>query len=133
MSYLKKSLLARLVVYFLLLAMVMVVLVGAMAFLRAKSALQVSAFDRLRVAATLKADAMNQWVKDQRQDLLLIARLPSVQRPAQDLLRYDPAEPAYQAALTALENTITSAATDNAAWPGSSSWWGSASRWCSRR
>ena len=116
MSYLKKSLLARLVVYFLLLTMGTVILVGAIAILQAKSTLQVSAFDRLRVAATLKADAMNQWVKDQRQDLLLMARLPSVQRSAQDLLRYDPAEPAYRAALTALENTITSAATDNAAW-----------------
>ena len=60
MSYLKKSLLVRLVVYFLLLALLTVVLVGATAFLQAKSALQDSAYDRLRVAATLKADALTQ-------------------------------------------------------------------------
>ncbi len=110
MSYLKKSLLARLVVYFLLLALLTVVLVGASAFLQAKSALQVSAYDRLRVAATLKADALTQWVNDQREDLLLMARLPAVQRPVQDLLHYDPTSPAFQTAYTDLQNTIAAAA-----------------------
>ena len=112
MSYLKKSLLARLVVYFLLLALLTVVLVGASAFLQAKSALQVSAYDRLRVAATLKADALTQWVNDQREDLLLMARLPAVQLPVQDLLHYDTTSPAFQTAYTDLQNTIAAARKD---------------------
>lgn len=116
MSYLKKSLLARLVVYFLLLALLTVVLVGATAFLQAKSALQVSAYDRLRVAATLKADALTQWVDDQREDLLLMARLPAVQLPVQDLLRYDTTSRAFQAAYTELQNTIAAAAERKDAW-----------------
>ena len=116
MSYLKKSLLVRLVVYFLLLALLTVVLVGATAFLQAKSALQDSAYDRLRVAATLKADALTQWVDDQREDLLLMARLPAVQLPVQDLLRYDTTSPAFQAAYTDLQNTIAAAAERKDAW-----------------
>ena len=109
MSYLKKSLLARLVVYFLLLALLTVVLVGATAFLRARSALQDSAYDRLRVAATLKADALTQWVDDQRQDLLLVARLPAVQVPARELLPYDTTNPNLQAAYQDLQKTVTAA------------------------
>ena len=116
MSYLKKSLLARLVVYFLLLALLTVVGVGAMAFLRARSALQEAAYDRLRVAATLKADALTQWVDDQREDLLLMAGLPSVQLPAQDLLPYDTAGTAFKSAYAELQNTITSATERKDAW-----------------
>ncbi len=87
MRYLRKSLLARLVVYFMLLSLLSVCLVVATAFLQARSALQDSAFDRLRVTAILKEDALTQWVEDQRQDLLLRAQMPAIQRPARALLR----------------------------------------------
>ena len=116
MSYLKKSLLARLVVYFMLLSLVTVSLIVATAFLQARTALQDAAFDRLRVAATLKEDALTQWIDDQRQDLLLMAEFTAVQDQVRTLLRYPPDDPVYQAAYRGLRETLTAVNAGKAAW-----------------
>lgn len=116
MRHLKKSLLARLVVYFWMPAFLTVVLLGILAFLHTRNALETSAFDRLSVAATVKANALTQWVDDQREDLLLMARLPAVQLSAKDLLRYDAADPTYHTAYTALRQTVAAASEHKAAW-----------------
>ncbi|MCP4656723.1 MAG: HAMP domain-containing protein [bacterium] len=103
----KKSLVARLVFYFLLLSLLTVSLLGSIAFSQARDALQESILDRLRVAATLKEDALNQWVNDQIQTFLLFARYPLIQVRTAVLLNHGESEPEYQAAYTTLSGIMT--------------------------
>jgi signal transduction histidine kinase/DNA-binding NarL/FixJ family response regulator len=82
----KKSLMARLVSYFLLLSLATVGLVAYIAYVRAREALRQSVFDQLSAAATLKEDELNRWVDDQRQEVLFIASLPEVRSQAELIL-----------------------------------------------
>ena len=116
MHFMRKSLLARLVVYFMLLSLLTVSLVVATAFWQARGALQRAAFDRLHVAAMLKEDALTQWVTDQQRELLLMAQLPAVLRSAQDLLRSDPEDRAFHPAYQELNTTINTASKHKSAW-----------------
>ncbi|MFQ5571025.1 MAG: hypothetical protein ACE5G0_15200 [Rhodothermales bacterium] len=106
----KKSLVARLVFSFLLLSLVTTFLLGFMAFMQARSALQASVLDRLHVAASLKEDALNQWVSDQTQSLLMLAELPAVHLQASALLRHETSTLEYRAAYAALKQTLSVAA-----------------------
>ena len=81
----QKSLMARLVGYFLLLSLVIVSLVGYIAFLQARKALQQSVFDQLSAAAVFKEGELNRWVTDQEQDVLLLSRSPAVLNQIQTL------------------------------------------------
>jgi PAS domain S-box-containing protein len=79
MNFWKKSLMARLVISFLLLSMTIVGLGGYVTFIQAKAVLQESAFDRLKAVAVLKEDELNRWINDQTRDVQFIAQLPLVQ------------------------------------------------------
>ncbi len=107
MKFWTRSLLARLVIYYLLLSVVTVSLVGYIALIEATDALQASVFERLNAVATLKADELNRWVNDQLRDVLFVAGLPSVQTQGEILLRQSAASPAYQAAYQALSENLT--------------------------
>jgi PAS domain S-box-containing protein len=63
----------RLVGSFLVLAVVMVAVVGLVAFLRARSSLQASVFDRLDAAEELKTDALERWIDEQRRNVVFVA------------------------------------------------------------
>jgi len=102
MKFWKKSLMARLVGYFLLLSLVTVSLVGYIAFIRAREALKQSVFDRLHAVATLKEDELNRWIDDQRRDVVFIAWLPEVRAQAGSLLSHPESDPDYQAAYALL-------------------------------
>ena len=65
--------------YFLLLALVVVGIVGGVAYFRARQALQDAAFDRLNIAATLKEKEITRWFEDQQRDFLLTTQMPDVQ------------------------------------------------------
>jgi signal transduction histidine kinase len=98
MKFWKKSLMARLVGYFLLLSLAIVSLVGFVAFVRAREALKQSVFDRLDAVATLKEDELNRWIDDQRRDVVFVAWLPEVRTEAGSLLGHPDYAPEYQAA-----------------------------------
>ncbi len=98
----RKSLMARLVGYFLLLSLATVTLVGLIAYMRAREALQGSVFDRLVAVATLKEDELNRWIDDQRRDVVFIAWLPEVRAQAGLLLSGQTSDPEYQAAYALL-------------------------------
>lgn len=102
MRFWKKSLMARLVGYFLLLSLVMVSLVVMIAFTRAREALMQSIFNRLEAVATLKEDELNRWIDDQRRDVVFIAWLPEVGEQAGYLLSHPDTSPEYQTAYTVL-------------------------------
>ncbi len=64
--------------YFLLLALIVVGIVGGVAYFRARQALQQAAFNRLQVAATLKEKEITRWFEDQQRDFLLTTQMPDV-------------------------------------------------------
>lgn len=86
MKFWTKSLMSRLVVYFLLLSVVTVFSVGAIAFSQARASIETLVFERLEVTATLKEEAINLWVKNQLDATVSIAQLPGIIAEAETLL-----------------------------------------------
>ena len=107
MNFWKKSLMTRLVTYFLLLSLVTVSLAGYIAFLIARGALTQALFDQLSAVATLKEDELNRWIADQRQDVLLIAALPELQANVNTLLTLEETDPTYQSTYSHLSDFLT--------------------------
>ncbi len=98
MGFWKRSLLARLVTSFLLLSVVIVSLVGYIAFIRARTVLRDSIYDRLNAVVTLKEDELNRWVNDQLRDVQFVAQIPLIQTLGEALFKHNPTEPAYERA-----------------------------------
>ncbi len=71
----RRSLMARLVASFLILSVLMVAVVGLVAYLRAKSSLEGTVFDRLHAASELKADSLDRWIDEQRRNVVFVAGL----------------------------------------------------------
>ena len=71
----RRSLVARLVLTFLILSVVMVGIVGTVSYIRARDALRDSAFARLETAADQKADSLDRWVDEQRRSVVFTAGL----------------------------------------------------------
>ena len=71
----RRSLVARLVLTFLILSVLMVGVVGVVSYLRARDALQSSVFDRLDTAADQKSDSIDRWVDEQRRSVVFAAGL----------------------------------------------------------
>lgn len=102
MKFWKKSLMARLVGYFLMLSLLTVSLVGIIAYTRAREALKQSIFTRLEAVATLKETTLNRWIDDQRRDVVFIAWLPEVGEQSGILLNSPPDSAEYQSAYAIL-------------------------------
>ena len=66
---------ARLVLTFLVLSLLMVGVVGAVSYLRARSSLETQVFDRLDAAAQLKADSLDRWLDEQRRNTVFVSGL----------------------------------------------------------
>jgi signal transduction histidine kinase/HAMP domain-containing protein len=101
-----KSLMARLVGYFLLLSLLSVALVVYTAYLRATDSLKESVFDRLGAVASLKEDSLNRWVDDQRRDVVFTAWLPEVRAQAGELFVHEASDSDYQAAYALLSEYL---------------------------
>ncbi len=65
----------RLVGSFLILSVLMVAAVAALAYVRARDSLQASVYDRLDAAADQKAGAINNWIDDQRRNVVFVGQL----------------------------------------------------------
>jgi two-component system cell cycle sensor histidine kinase/response regulator CckA len=76
----RRSVQFRLVSFFLLLSWSSVVMVGTLAFLRARYELSDSALTRLEASASLKGDELRRWIEGQRRDVLLLASLPDLKQ-----------------------------------------------------
>jgi signal transduction histidine kinase/CheY-like chemotaxis protein len=94
MKFEKESLTAKIANYFLLLALITVGIVGGMAYLTAKTALEKAAFERLEVAANLKEEEIDRWFKDLQRDFLLTIEMPDIKNNLQLILTSP--EPAIQ-------------------------------------
>ncbi len=108
MKFWKKSLMARLVIYFLLLSLATVGLVGFIAFRQAREALKESVFNRLKAVATLKEDELNRWVNDQLRDVVFIAQIPLIQEQGEALFTHDKTNPDYQTTSDTLAQYLAS-------------------------
>ncbi|MEM9483653.1 MAG: ATP-binding protein [Cyanobacteria bacterium P01_F01_bin.116] len=81
-----KSLLLRLITPLSLLSIATVLTISVSTYFSARETLKKSLYDRLSVAATLKEEELNQWFQSQRNDILLLARLPELQTQTEILL-----------------------------------------------
>src|SRR5215216_3616437 len=66
---------ARLVLTFLALSLLMVAVVGTVSYLRARDSLETLVFDRLTAAEQLKADSLDRWIDEQRRNVVFTAGL----------------------------------------------------------
>ena len=102
MNFWGKSLLLQLVTYFSILSTVTVSIVAFSAYVRSHDALQSSVIDRLKVATSLKEYQLNEWVVNQRKDVILLTQLPEIKTELTTLLTVSPTKPEYIAAYTRL-------------------------------
>jgi len=107
MNFWGKSLLLQLVTYFSILSTLTVSIVAFSAYVRSRDALQNSVIDRLKVATSLKEYQLNEWVNNQRKDVLLISQLPSIREQLSLLLVSSPNKPEYIAASDRLSKIVT--------------------------
>jgi signal transduction histidine kinase/DNA-binding response OmpR family regulator len=66
---------ARLVLSFLVLSVLMVAVVGVVAYQRARASIEGTVFDRLEGASELKADSLDRWIDEQRRNVVFVAGL----------------------------------------------------------
>jgi len=85
MNFFKKSLLFQLVGYFSFLSLITVSLVAFSAYFRARDSLTKSVYDRLSVATSLKDYQVDEWIDNQRRDVLLIGQTPIIRRSVEIL------------------------------------------------
>ncbi len=104
-----KSLMSRLVVYFLLLLLVTVFCVGAIAFTHARATIRDLVVEQLEVSAKLKEEALNRWLNHQREATISLAQLPQVRTSTQVLLSADRSSPEFKQADAQIQQVLTSA------------------------
>lgn len=101
-----QSLMARLVIYFLLLSIATVSVVSYIAFVQAREALKESVFERLDAVATLKANELNVWVNDQVRDVVFIAQIPAISTEGYILTSTSRSSPTYPATARSLRANL---------------------------
>ena len=108
---LKKRLLLQLVGYFSILSIVTVLLVAISANSRSRDVLKRSLFDRLNVATSLKESQVNQWVDNQRRDVILMTQLPDLISNSEIALIKDRESPEYKASIESLRKFMANIST----------------------
>ena len=111
MRFWKKSLMVRLVAYFLFLSLATVGLVGSIAYIRARETLKQSIFARLEAVATLKESELKHWMDDLRQNVVFVAWAPLVRAQVPALFEEQESSVQYQTAFAALNEYLRFVAT----------------------
>ena len=110
MSRRQLSFSAKIARSFLLLALLTVSMVGIVAYIRGREALQKAAFSRLDMTATLKEKEIIRWLESCEEDFLLLAKFPTVEQDIQQLLSESKGSEAHAAAYQRLSNYFTAVA-----------------------
>lgn len=105
-TFLKRSLTARLICSFLLLSLLIVSLVGLIAYFQATQTITDSVYDRLNAVATLKENGLDNWVDDQTQNVVMIAWLPDVRMQAGILMSSPDSSPEKKLAYNGLSDFL---------------------------
>ena len=91
----RRGLMVRLVGSFLILSVLMVAAVSVLAYVRARSSLQSSIYDRLDAAVDQKSGAISSWIDDERRNVVFVGQLlggtesagdPQLKRLSRELL-----------------------------------------------
>ena len=108
MHFWKKSLLIQIVGSFLILSLMTISIVGYTTFSQARASLKESVFDSLNFAVKLKENELNNWILDQRRNILAIADLPEINNQVKILLTSQKSTPEYKSAQTLLYASLKS-------------------------
>lgn len=101
----------RLISAFSVLSLVTVSSAGAIAFFRARAIIERLIFERLEVTATLKEEALNLWVENQREAVAALAQLPEIRYRTSSLLSSTASEAEANSAYTQIQEFLTSIVT----------------------
>jgi signal transduction histidine kinase len=119
----RRSLVARLVFYFLLLELGTVALLGMISYVRSRIELERSGLERLEVTAALQADALVRWADTQQREFLFFAEIAPIRDQMQELLGYTARNstaagphPAFDAARTELSKLFLATAAGKSEW-----------------
>jgi PAS domain S-box-containing protein len=107
----KKRLLLQLVAYFSVLSIVTVLVVAVSANTRSRDALRKSVIDRLAVATSLKEAQVNQWVDNQRRDVILMTQLPDLIFNSEITFTKERESPEFKAAVESLQKFMSDIST----------------------
>jgi GAF domain-containing protein/HAMP domain-containing protein len=98
MKFWRKSLSARLLIYFLLLAIIPLAIVGTLTYIQSQKMMKERILTQLTTAAILKEGEMNRWVKGVEGDAQLLARDPVLEEHAATLLSHEKTSDEYASA-----------------------------------
>jgi GAF domain-containing protein/HAMP domain-containing protein len=107
MRFWTKSLTTRLIVYFLLLALVPLSIVGYVAYNIGEETLKRGILDHLSTAAILKEGEINRWLADKKRSTLLLAQTPIVRQYSKPLLTESETSPDFLPAYKILGDYLT--------------------------
>jgi len=107
----KKRLLLQLVAYFSVLSIVTVLVVAVSANTRSRDALRKSVIDRLAVATSLKEAQVNQWVDNQRRDVILMTQLPDLIVNSEIAFTKEKESPEFKSAVDSLQRFMANIST----------------------
>ncbi|MFP4009209.1 MAG: adenylate/guanylate cyclase domain-containing protein [Spirulinaceae cyanobacterium] len=109
MKFWSRSLVVRLVGYFSLLSLITVSSVGILTYMGARVVIKRLVFDRLRVTATLKEDALNLLLDNQQEATAAIAQIPELREQVAILTPQDQSDREFQIAYDLAQQYLTSA------------------------
>jgi len=116
MRFLRESLLARLLSYFLLLAILPLAIVGILAYNRSEEILKEHLRNHLTTTAILKEDEINRWVESMKQDTRLLVQNPVLREYAGPLLTHQATSGEFSAAYQSLKSYLDSALAEKTDW-----------------
>ncbi len=106
MRFLRTSFTARLITYFLLISLLGSLVTTTAVYLLARATLTQAVYERLDSVATLKEDALNRWVDNEMDEMLIIAHLSEIRTPLRLMAENPPESPLYQEGYRALHELL---------------------------
>ena len=107
-KFINKSLQLKLITSFSILSLVTVSVVALGTYQLAKNAIKESVFQKLKVAASIKEDQIEQWFENQYRDTLLSASLPEIRQQSQILFESESPEEERKLAYQELDRYFSS-------------------------
>jgi signal transduction histidine kinase/FixJ family two-component response regulator len=106
MKFRQNSLIFQLVSYYSVLSLLVLGLLATTVYVLAQNALEQSVVERLTVATSLKEYQLEDWIKNQRQDILWLAQVPEIQEQLAILYVKDQYDPERDIAYSRLRKII---------------------------
>jgi len=102
MKFLQRGLMFKLMIYFLILSLIPLTIIGYMAFVNGRAALEVGTVNRLTTARTLKEGEMNTWISEKNKNILFLSKTDENSKNLAILATYEKGDPVYMASYAEL-------------------------------